>query len=225
MPIPLIIWGASGHAAVVAEAVRASNVYTVAGFIDDDDARTGTEYFGSTILGTRETLAWLALQGHRHIIFGFGDCAARRDLTTVIAELGFTAATVVHPSAIVSPSAELEPGVFVAAGAIIGTRTRVGAHTIVNTGAILDHDCEIAAAVHIAPGVKLAGGVRVGAAAWVGLGACVLENRRIGANAMIGAGAVVVKDIPPRALAYGVPATVQRSLSETLRSAKPARRG
>jgi galactoside O-acetyltransferase len=45
---------------------------------------------------------------------------------------------------------------------------------------------------------------------WIGTGAVVLPNVRIGRGAVIGANAVVTKDIPPFAVAIGIPATVTR---------------
>jgi sugar O-acyltransferase (sialic acid O-acetyltransferase NeuD family) len=204
----IIIWGASGHAAVVADAVRARGVLLVIGFLDDDPAKTNTPCYGSTILGTRDHLAALKHAGHHRIIFGFGDCHARRTLAAVIAEHGLSPTTVIHPSATISPTAEIAEGAFVNAGAIVNARSRIGAHAIINTAAVVDHDCRIGDFAHIAPGAKLAGGVTIGAEAWIGLGACILENRTIGEAAIIGAGAVVVHDIPARATAYGVPARV-----------------
>lgn len=44
----------------------------------------------------------------------------------------------------------------------------------------------------------------------LGVGAIVLPGVRIGRGAQIGAGAVVTEDIPPYAVAVGVPAKVQR---------------
>lgn len=45
---------------------------------------------------------------------------------------------------------------------------------------------------------------------WIGHGAVVLPNVKIGTGAGIGAGAVVSKDVPPFAIAVGVPARVIR---------------
>ena len=69
MPDALIIYGAGGHAAVVADAVRAGDAFTVAGFLDDDPARTGEIYYGATILGTRLDFPNL---GEARYILGFG---------------------------------------------------------------------------------------------------------------------------------------------------------
>ncbi len=46
--------------------------------------------------------------------------------------------------------------------------------------------------------------------AWVGVGAIVLDGVRIGSKSIIGAGSVVVQDIPPKTIAYGVPAEVKK---------------
>jgi galactoside O-acetyltransferase len=45
---------------------------------------------------------------------------------------------------------------------------------------------------------------------WLGLNVCVMDGVTIGTGAVVGAGAVVAKDIPPYAIAGGVPARVIR---------------
>jgi acetyltransferase-like isoleucine patch superfamily enzyme len=55
------------------------------------------------------------------------------------------------------------------------------------------------------------GPIRVGAGAWLGTGAVLLDAVTVGEGAVVGAGAVVNKDIPPNAIAVGVPARVLRT--------------
>lgn len=52
------------------------------------------------------------------------------------------------------------------------------------------------------------GPVIIGNDVWIGAGAVILSGVKIGSGAIIGAGAVVVKDIPPYAVAAGNPARV-----------------
>lgn len=52
------------------------------------------------------------------------------------------------------------------------------------------------------------GPVIIGNDVWVGAGAIILSGVKIGSGAIIGAGAVVVKDVPPYAIAAGNPARV-----------------
>ena len=55
------------------------------------------------------------------------------------------------------------------------------------------------------------GGICIGDNVWIGAGAIVLDGVTVGRDAIIGAGAVVTSDVPPFAIAVGVPAKVVRS--------------
>ena len=58
--------------------------------------------------------------------------------------------------------------------------------------------------------VQSVGGIEIGDDAWLGTGSIVLDGARIGIGAVVAAGAVVTGDIPPGAVAAGVPARVRR---------------
>lgn len=55
---------------------------------------------------------------------------------------------------------------------------------------------------------RLSDEVHVGSDVWIGYGATILSGVRIGSSSIIGAGALVITDIPPNAVAVGVPARV-----------------
>ncbi|MDH7486203.1 MAG: acyltransferase [Anaerolineae bacterium] len=59
-----------------------------------------------------------------------------------------------------------------------------------------------------AQGLRSKGPIVIEDDAWLGVGVRVLEGVTIGRGAIIGAGAVVTQDIPPYAIAVGVPARV-----------------
>lgn len=211
MPAELVIWGAGGHAKVVADIVRQQGGWEIVGFIDDANPERRHEAFcGSTILGGRERLEDLRREGVRHALLAFGHCEARLEHTALLDRLGFQLPVAIHPRATVAADVTVGPGTVVAAGAVINPGASVGRSVIINTLAGVDHDCRIGDAAHVCPGVRLAGNVSVGTAAWIGIGATVIQNVKIGDRATIGAGAVVLQDIPAGAVAYGVPAKVHR---------------
>jgi len=59
-----------------------------------------------------------------------------------------------------------------------------------------------------AQGLRSKGPIVIEDDAWLGVGVRVLEGVTIGRGAIVGAGAVVTQDIPPYAIAVGVPARV-----------------
>ncbi|MDY6927814.1 MAG: sugar O-acetyltransferase [Pseudomonadota bacterium] len=56
--------------------------------------------------------------------------------------------------------------------------------------------------------------VSIGHRVWIGANSTICAGVTIGDNAVIGAGSLVTSDIPANAVAYGVPATVQRKITQ-----------
>jgi len=210
----LVIWGASGHALVVADIVRLRAEYELVGFLDDvNPDRTSAAFCGSRILGGQEQLVHLREQGVDYIIFGFGDCSARLELSKLVRELGFSLATAIHPKATVAADVSVGAGTVIMAGSVVNPGAQIGENVIINTCASVDHECVIEDGVHIGPGVRLGGHVRVGRAAWIGIGVTIKDAVHIGPGSVIGAGAVVLSDIPGGVVAHGTPARVVREIS------------
>jgi UDP-N-acetylbacillosamine N-acetyltransferase len=207
---PIAIWGASGHAMVVADIIRLRGKYRLAGFLDSvNPQRHHTLFDGAEILGGEEQLGEMQAKGIRQVIVAIGDCEARLRCAELARSKGFELVSAIHPSAVIASNVKIGAGTVVAASAVINPGSRIGENVIINTAATIDHECLIGDGAHISPGTHLAGKVTVGRGAWIGIGACVIQGISIGSASVIGAGAVVVKDIPDNVLAYGNPATVK----------------
>lgn len=207
----VVIWGASGHALVVADIIRLMGGYQVEGYLDNVNPQRAGEPFGSeVVLGGEEQLPGLRSAGVGLIAFGIGDGAARLALADVAENAGFGLFTAIHPSATVAEDVRLGAGSVLCAGSVVNPGAQLGRLTIVNTCASVDHECEIGDAVHLSPGVHLAGRVSVGDGTAVGIGAVARDGISVGKGCIIGAGAVIVGDLPDNVLAYGVPAKVVR---------------
>lgn len=200
-----MVWGAGGHAAVVAEAAAAAG-RTVVGFLDDTEGASGAPG-GAPLFRTLAAVADLAPPVA--VALGVGANGVRVRLADRAEAAGLDLVTVVHPRAWVSPTARLGAGAVVMAGAVVQARADAGRACIVNTGATVDHDCVLGAGAHVSPGAHLSGSVTLGDGAWVGTGASVRDGVAIGARTQVGAGAAVVSDLPADAVAFGVPARVR----------------
>lgn len=203
----IYLWGAGGHAKVVADVARALGICVV-GFLEESVERHGQDYYGAKILGGESWV--LSAQSDRtcEVFVAIGHNAARLRCLEVAINAGYVVPTLVHPLASVSPTAHLEPGTIVMAGAVVQADTVIGAGGIVNTGASVDHDGVLGRGVHIAPGARLAGQVTVGDQTLIGVSAAVIPQIRIGHDCVVGAGAAVVSDVLDGQTVAGVPARV-----------------
>ena len=204
-PRPLIVVGAGGHAreilALVDDLNAAHPAWRVLGLLVDPAHRREAQVHGLPVFAGLETL-------REHpgacVAIAVGDPALRLALRARLPRPEL--ATLVHPRAWVAPRVRLGAGCQVMAGALVNTDATLGDLVVLNIGASVSHDCRLADGVTLGPGARLAGGVEVGEGAEIGMGAQVLPRLRIGEGAMVAAGAVVVRDVPPGALALGVPA-------------------
>jgi sugar O-acyltransferase (sialic acid O-acetyltransferase NeuD family) len=199
----LLIIGAGGHGAVVAEAAAAQGCWDEIAFLDDDLSINKVIEF--PVLGKPNEISRFS-DKHTSAIVAVGDNRRRLRFMEEISRQGTSLASVVHPAAVISPSVKIAAGTVAFAAVVINARARIGSGCILNTGATVDHDCVLGAGVHVSPGANLAGGVTVGDCAWVGIGAAVKEGICIGADAVVGAGAAVVSDIDDGDIVAGVPA-------------------
>ena len=200
----LILFGAGGHAKVVAEAWLAAFPDGALVVLDDDPGRAGSRLLGHEIVGGREWLSgnWPGVAVHPAL----GDNRRRWELIETLRAIGRPLATVIHPNATVSPSVRIGAGAFLAAGAIVNAEAEIGEGAILNTGASVDHDCEIGPCAHIAPGARLCGTVSVGARALIGTATAIIPGMKIGDDATVGAGSVVTGAVPAGETWAGCPA-------------------
>ena len=199
----LFIYGAGGHAKVVADTAFLLG-YDLLGFIDDTISES-TNYLGKIVLHE------LPSPEDFSIICAIGDCDSRFLICQRLEKSGYRFATIIHPSAIISNMATIGQGVYLGAGSIVDPGCIIGSWSIVNNHATICHDTCLGLACHVAPGATIASSCNIGDAVWIGVGASVIHKINIGKRVFIGGGAAVVKDISANCLAYGVPAREIRS--------------
>lgn len=111
-----------------------------------------------------------------------------------------------------------------------GKNLRFGKRVFVNSGCkfqdqggitigddvLVGHNCVIATLNHVMDpdhrADMTAAPVKIGNKVWIGANVTILQGVTIGDGAIIAAGAVVNKDVPPRAIAGGVPAKIIKTI-------------
>lgn len=121
--------------------------------------------------------------------------------------------------------------VTIGSNCVVGTQAILDGYIKIGDRSMIQSQCYIAQSVKIGKGVFIAPGcifmdnrkiilgkgltgIRIEDYARIGGGTKMLSRITVGEHALVGAGSVVTKDIPPKAVAYGVPAEVKRFQSE-----------
>jgi sugar O-acyltransferase (sialic acid O-acetyltransferase NeuD family) len=207
----LAILGTSLFAPEVADVVEDCGAFQVCAFIENwDRSKAGATLLGCPIVWYEDAAPLAAT----HLALCSLGTTRRRAFVESIAAMGFSFATVVHPTARVSRRSVVEPGAFVSAGVVVAAGSRLGHHVIANRGVLVGHDTTIGDYVTLSPGANVAGAVSIGPGTYVGMGAIVLDRVRIGEGAVVAAGAVVTRDVPDRVQVMGAPAKVVKELEE-----------
>ena len=109
------------------------------------------------------------------------------------------------------------PKVYIGNNSVIGRHCMITAKNLIRIGdnvlmgayvQVIDHNHGMKAGQTIRGQAAEIGEVVIGNDVWVGAGAKILNGCHIGDGAVIGTNAVVTGDIPPNAIAVGVPARV-----------------
>ena len=211
----IVIWGAKGHAKVLAEFLPQLG-HPIIALFDNDSLAESPIPDVPLFYGRDGFVNWFAKQTRPSTIRGLVAIggtggAARMEIQQWMSEIGIAALPVaIHPTAFVATDVQLGTGTQVLALAAVCSGVRLGMACIINTHASVDHESLLGDGVHLAPGATLAGCVTVGDRTMIGVGAIVLPRICIGSDTVIGAGAVVTQDIPGGVVAYGNPARIIR---------------
>lgn len=210
---PIVLWGATGQALVLAEFLPGQGFFVEA--LIDRNPGVESSLIGVPILrGDQPFREWIRNRNPLPsglVAIGGDRGEDRLAVQHLMESLGCRMVTAIHPGALVSASARIGAGSQILAGAVVGAGSELGRAVIVNTRASVDHECRLGDGVHLAPGVTLCGLVQIGRSAFIGAGAVVLPRVRIGAGSIVGAGSLVTRDIPDNIVAYGHPAKIIRA--------------
>lgn len=193
----MILFGASGHAKVIADILIKNGVH-IEKILDDNPSV-------KTIFNIHVEKNSLSESDHLDAIISIGNNEVRK-LISEKYKLNYISA--IDKNSTVSDFSKIGIGTVVMANATINAGATVGNHCIINTSSVIEHDCILEDFVHISPNASLAGNVTVGEGSHIGIGACVIQGIKIGKWSTIGAGAVIIKDVPDYATVVGNPGRV-----------------
>lgn len=210
-PRDLVIVGAGGFGRESADVVEAINrsmpgTWNLKGIYDDAPAENNLRRLEERRIAYLGPLPERESGRDLSYVIGVGRPQVRRRISERCSGLGWTAATLVDPSALIGSRHSMGEGTVICAGAVISTNVSLGAHTHVNPQVTIGHDTVLQDFVSVNPAATVSGDVLIESDVLVGAGAVVLQGLTVGSGSVIGASACVVWDVPCEVTVKGVPA-------------------
>lgn len=181
-----------------------SDQFEVAGFLDDDLAKIGTEQFGYKVLG--DVSKALDLQDVA-VVIGIAFPRTKKTIYERLSannELVFP--TLVHPKAWISRGVTLGRGAIIYPGTSINYGSNVSDFVVINMNCALGHHTSIGEHSSLAPGVNTGGHTTIGESVQLGIGVSTLQDVRIGTGSIVGGQSMVTKNVQADTKVVGVPA-------------------
>jgi UDP-perosamine 4-acetyltransferase len=213
----VVLYGAGQVGVMVSYILSYRSDVDIVAVVDDDPSTHGSHVDAAPVIGGADALPGLLADGVDHAIVCVGDNRLRLELSRKMQRMGFSLLNAIHPTARISPRARLGSGLIVGAGVTLYVNPVIGDCVYLDACAVVSHDSVIGDGALISTGTIISARVDIGECALVGVGANVMtprwgqgERLRVGRDAIVGVGAAVVRDVPDRAVAVGVPARVIR---------------
>lgn len=228
LPKKIVMMGAGAFARetlwAVNEIKEGFGSYSVAGFLDDDEAKQGKPVLPGLagevtktlfILGSLDHIIRSGYSEFDYILPAIGTTEVKKSFTERLLSYGCKLpGPVIHRSVECGHDNIFGDGTIIFAGSTITVNSVLGLQVNVNPQCSIAHDVIIEDYCNLSPGVHLTGGVHLEEGVNVGTGAVILPRVKIGKWSVIGAGAVVTENIPPFSVAAGVPAKIIKSRNQ-----------
>ena len=139
-------------------------------------------------------------------VVGTGFSALREKLAKLYESRGFTALSLIHPSARIGSNSQIGAGSIICAGNTITVDVNIGSYTLVNLHCTVGHDTSIGSFSVLSPGVHLSGYTSIGKRCELGTGAVTVPGVSVANDIVLGAGTVIHTDLVQSGTYVGVPA-------------------
>ena len=209
-PRPLALVGAGGLGREIALLVHQINelngpTWDLRGFYDDRPPATPT-VGGLPYLGPVADLN--AVASPLAVAVAVGSSAARAAVVARLTSPQLSFPALVHPEVALRPAQRiaLGAGCLVQRGCLLTCDITLGRFVLLNLGCTLGHDSVLEDFCSLMPHANVGGGAHLETGVYLGTNATLIHQVRVGAQTTVGAGAVVVRDLPARCTAVGVPA-------------------
>lgn len=200
----LIVFGVAKHAEMVAEFARLLPEFEFVGFTANRRFITADRIDEYPLHPFEELTTRYAPGEHAiHVALEYSRQSADRARIAAEAEaLGYSLASIVHPSAIIASSAQIGRHALICEGVIVQPFAKIGANVAIGAGSLVGMSAEIANDVYLGSRVTIERYARIAANCTIGSGSTVAEGRSVAAQCTLEPRSVVTSEVPVGTLTH-----------------------
>jgi len=201
----IVIVGAGGFGRevyILAKDTFPNIKYKIKGFLDDN-LRVLDDY--SMDIRVISNIDSYVVEEQDRFLIAIGNVDMKKNIITKLKVKGAQFLTLIHPTAIVVNTAKIGKGVIIYPYVIVSDCVQLGDFVLMNSYSSCGHDVKVGKYCILSPHATLNGFVILEDEVFLGTHTTVIPGKRVGYKSKISANSVVMRNVPPNKMVFGVP--------------------
>jgi len=178
------------------------NKYKIKGFLDDNASILDNYSLEIGIIGNLDNYE---VQNQDRFIFAIGNIETKKRLVEKLKNKGAKFLTFIHQTAIVANTARIGEGSIVCPFCLVSNNAQLDDFVLMNAYSSCGHDTKVGKYCILSPYATLNGFVVLEDEVFLGTHATVTAYKKVGYQSKVSANSVVMRDVPPNRIVFGVP--------------------
>ncbi len=167
--------------------------YLILGFLDDDEEKVGSDFYGYKVLGLTDQLKEISIRTPLSAVIAIQDGSIRKKIVERTKDFDEWE-SIVHPSAVISSTSPLGKGSIVFPQVTVSVDTRLGGFGLFYIHSTICNDCKIGDYVSVMSGASISERAEVGNECFLGAGSTIHPHKKLGRLVKVGVEATVTRD-------------------------------
>ncbi len=182
-----------------------NNRYRIKGFIDDNEKAIDGYNIEIGIVGNINDYV---IEEQDRFLIAIGDVDVKERVVLTLRKRGAIFLNLIHPSAIVPNTATIGQGVIICPFVILSDNVHLSDFVMMHMYSSCGHDVKVGKYCIFSPYSIATGFSILADNVFLGTHATIIPGKKVGYRSKVSANSVVMRDVPPNRMVFGVPGRV-----------------
>lgn len=172
---------------------KVNPTYVILGFLDDDKAKDGGEFYGYRVLGDTSKLDAIADKTPLCAVIAIQNGSIRKRIRERHKSFNDWA-SIVHPTAVIASTSPIANGSIVFPHVTVSVDTKLGEFCLLYINSTICNDCILGDYVSVMSGASVSERAEIGDECFLAAGSTVYPHKKLGCKVKVGVEATASKD-------------------------------